>query len=246
MNMTDILLLTQGENQLSTSTSITEKSGPIKWTNRYDLPPGYIYNEEGWVELPVPYPRVSITSPAFLSNKYYTPIAFLLQNLLAMRFLNNKPHELLLQILVSKFKKHGYFYTPKELEWVRKESLKINSIKDFPPMDRSIFRWETLWSSSMGRAQVNKRKTMHRISDVRENMDISRKYKTKPVKEEADTTLYAVKEYWLDMGWDAKTRSRRAILEALEENENATVKELAETTGYSLPTVRKYLPKNEK
>lgn len=246
MEQLDLPLLTVGENKVKrTRGDLLSKIGAIKWTNKRDIPRGYNYNEEGWLETNIPYPKVSVTSPAFLSDKYFTPCAILLQNLLALRFLNNKPHELLLQILLRKFAKHNYYYTNSDLDWVRNQSLKITSPREFPPMDRSIWRWDTLWASELGRAQINKRKTIHHISDTREDMNINQKYRTLPVKEAAGTTLYAVKEYWKDMGWNSKLRSRKAILEALEINEEATVKELAAIAGLSLSTVRKYLPKSE-
>lgn len=244
MEYTDIPLLTNGLNEIELSlTGIREKAGPIKWTNRYDCPTDYEFNNEGWIETLIPYPKVSVVSPEFLSDKHYTPLAFLLQNLLAMRFLNNKPHELLLQVLIYKFKKHGYFYTEENLEWVREQSLAINTVKDFPPMDRSILRWDTLWSSTLGRAQVNRRKNFNHISDIREYMEISTKYITREVKNTAKTTLYVVKEYWKEMGWSIEDRSRKTILEALEAHENASAKELSAVTGLSINTVYKYLPK---
>lgn len=244
MEHIDIPLLTKGENKISKQKNgLLSKTGPIKWTNKRDCPPNYEYNEEGWIETAIPYPKVSVTSPTFLSDKYFTSPAILLQNLLAMRFLNNKPHELLLQILLRRFAKHNSYYTNEEIDWVRTQSLSITKISEFPPMDRSILRWDTLWASELGRAQVNKRRVIYFIADIREEMDINKKYKTMPVKEAANTTLYAVKEFWKDRGWSSTDRSSKAILEALEENENATVKEIAEIAGLSLPTVRKYLPR---
>lgn len=240
----EIQLRTVGKNVLSTEPGdIINKSGPIKWTNRYDCPPGYNFNEDGWIETDIPYPKVSIISPIFLSNKRYSPIDYVLQNLIALRILNNKPHELLLQVILHKVKKHGFIFPIEVIDDIRERSLSISTYDDFPPIDRSILRWDTLWSNTMGRAQINKRRTFHHISDTRENMTISKKYKTIPIKEEAKVTIYAVKEYWSEMGWSAKDRSKKAILEALEDHEDATVLELSTITGLSLPTVRKYLPR---
>lgn len=245
MENIEVQLLTQGRNEIKNRPgSLIEKSGPIKWTNKRECPPQHSYNKGGWVQTNRPYPKVSVCSYFYLSERnVFSKVAILLQNLLALRILNNKPHELLLQLLIAKDRKLYVFYEEKDIDWVRTTSLSIDSYDDFPSMDRAILRWDTLWSSELGRAAVNKKRISHHIHDIRDEMDINRKYKTREVREEAKTTLYAVKEYWKEMGWSVKDRTYKAFMEALEEKENATVEELVNLSGLSTSTVYKLLPK---
>lgn len=235
-------LQTIGLNKL-TKVSIHDMKSPLLWSNKHVCPEGYTFNEEGWVETTIPFPKISAIPLIFLSKNKWRREQYLLHNLLALRFLNNKPHDLLLSVLLARDKRLGIEYEKEEVTWVVKESLAINSLKEFPVMDRSIYRWDTLWSDSLGRPQINRRRISHFISDVRDDMPIHDKYKSLPVKITAKVSLYAVRLYWKEMGWSATDRTKKAILEALAEDNCATQREISIVSGVSERTIRKYLPK---
>ncbi len=237
----EIELKTVGENKITKS--LLPHIGNLKWTNKYDIPKDYTYNEEGWVEVFPPLPKVTVQSPLFLPTHGATKATYLLHNLLALRILNNKTHEYLLQSLISRDRNIGVYYTDAEIDYAREESLLIVDSSMLPKnIHRSILRMDTLWSNELGRAQINSRRVSHHISDIREDMPISSKYKTPEVVEASSTSLYAVKHYWKEMGWNFKDRTKRTIIEALLLEPNATPKELEQHTKLSLRTIYKYLP----
>lgn len=245
MNNLDLPLLTIGKNTVKDN--ILPYTGPIKWTNKHECPPNFFFNEEGWVEIPAPgYPKCSVTSPLYLPKHYGTTSTIFLHNLLVLRFLNYKPHDLLLSILEGAMLNRGFFLSPEEREWVVETSLGIDSLAKFPIMDPAIYYWDTLWSSTLSKAQINAKRRHRDISVVRVNMEINRKYKTPEVKKDAGVSTYAIKQYWKDMGWTMRDRTKKALSEALDSAPFVTQVELARLSGLSLPTIRKYLPKNER
>lgn len=221
----------------------------IKWNNKFDCPPGYNYNEEGWIKTSVPFPKISV---CLLPFKYYKigEYQLLLQNLLALRILNNLPHEQLVLALINRFKQSMFGKTPDReiIEKVTNDSLKITDSSGLPSFDYDVLHFDDIWYSSncsyQGKAQIKVSIRNRTIDDIRDLMPINKKYNTSEVKRETESTTYAMNVYWRDKGLGKIERTISALAEAVTyigDNEyefnNENIKEIS---GLGVTTICKY------
>jgi len=224
---------------------LLSKVRSVKWTNRYDCPPGYTFNADGWIETSVPFPKISVS---FLPH-LYTRIGeyqLLLQNLLALRLLNDHPHETLVRLLYNRATQAAFGRKPDATVFadVVQHSLAIRDYNQLPAFDRDILTMDTIWYSrdftDTGKAAIKRKIRENYISDVRHLMPISKKYKTEEVRAEADITRYAMTAYWKSVGLSAKNRAISSIIEAVEEVGYDDMDMLAVTAGVSVRTIQRY------
>lgn len=226
-----------------------EDARNIKWTNKYDCPPAYSFNKDGWVQTIIPFPKISIN---FLPHlvKRLGEFELLLQNLLALRLLNDKPHAVLVEALCNRYAQafFGRSVDKEVLRRVVKVSEGINAYTELPVFSEDIVKFDTIWYSKEcslnGRFEIKQLLRNNYISNIREMMPINKKYVTKEVMTEADVTRYAITQYWDINDLTAKNRTAAAIVEAMQEildsGRDLTKSELALLSGVSIRTIQRY------
>jgi len=229
--------------------SLLLKIKKVKWTNRYDCPPGYIFNEDGWIETAVPYPKISVNFLPYLFTKL-GEYQILLQNLLALRLLNDHPHKDLEKALWNRYTQSRFGKLPDKdiFKQVVKDSLNITNTTQLPVFDEDILSMETIWYgkdfSEAGKAAIKKKLRNNYIANIRAIMPINKKYKTEEVMQEADISRYAINQYWKLNSLDVKTRTISSIVEAVEdilsEGEVPTLDAISLTSGVSTRSIQRY------
>lgn len=222
--------------------------GKIKWTNRYDCPAGYSYNEDGYVETDENYLQISVCMMPYLLGAIGEE-EILFQNALALRILNpNKVKDHISTVLKYKYKA-SYYVMPNEviLNKAIDRAYDIVSLGEvINNVHRSIFSFQSIWCSKEctvgGKKQIYGILRDEFIDKVRSFMPIHTKFKTTCVAEETEESEYAVNVYWKNTGLDRKNRSRQAVVEALEllaqeGIENVTLAEIGAIAGLSRKTV---------
>lgn len=222
--------------------------GKIKWTNRYDCPSGYEYNDDGYVETDENYLQISVSMMPYLLNDVGEE-EILFQNALALRILNpNKVSDIIEMVLKYKYKA-SYYVLPNEslLKKAINRAYSVVSLGEvINKLHRSIFSFQSIWCSKDctigGKKQIYGILRDEFIDKVRSFMPIHTKFKTSCVAEETEESEYAVNVYWKNTGLDRKNRSRQAVVEALEllaqeGIENVTLAEIGVIAGLSRKTV---------
>ena len=231
------------------STSLLSKLKKVKWTNRYDCPPGYSFNEEGWIETDLPYPKITVSFLPYLFNKL-GEYQILLQNLLALRLLNDRTHSDLEKALWNRYTQARFGQTPDKVIFkaVVAASRKITNTSDLPSFDDAILSMDTIWYSKdfseAGKASIKKKLRNNYISAIRSLMPINRKYKTVEVMDEADVSKYAINQYWKENELDARTRTVSSIVEAVDslkdEDKELTLTNISLVSGVSTRSIQRY------
>lgn len=234
--------------------SILTTIGKVKWTNSHDCPTGYEWNEDGWIQTDTQILQVSVNMLPYMLNKIGEQ-QLLYQNLIALRYLNNKGRVELTQALDYKFKM-SYFKSVdpkllKEAVAMAYDVTDLNSI--LITLSKDIFKFHDVWYSRdctfTGRKQIQALIRQEYIERSRELMSIGTKYKTEEIMNFADVSKYAVDKHWKLIGLDKTSRTGRAIAEAvellLESNElvNITQEMVAEIAGISRRTLNTHLQK---
>lgn len=221
----------------------------IKWTNKFDCPPGYTFNEDGWVKTSVPYPKIHVCLLHYKQTKL-GEYQLLLQNLLALRILNDIPHDQLVLALINRYKQSMFGKSPEidVLEQAINNSLNITDSSGLPKFDHDILHFDDIWYSAEfthgGKAQIKALIRNRTMDDIRDLMPINKKYNNEEVKKETEATNYSMKVYWKDKGLDKKSRTISALAEAItfigdnyfELNNN----NIMEISGLSTATITRY------
>ncbi len=221
----------------------------IKWTNRYDCPPGYNYNEDGWVKTSVPFPKIQICLLPYKVSRM-GEYQVLLQNLLALRILNNVSHDQLVLALINRYKQSMFGRTPNKetMTQVISDSIGITDSSNLPKFDRDILHFDDIWYgtgfTAGGKAQIKAEIRNRNVDTIRDMMPINNKYDSVKVQQEAEVTKYAMSTYWKERGLDKKSRTISALAEAVTfigdnsiEFNNENIKEIS---GLSVPTICRY------
>lgn len=229
------------------SKNILDTIGAIKWTNRYDCPNGYTFNEDGYVETDENYLQVNVSMMPFLLNAIGEE-EVMYQNALALRVLNPNKHFDIVRLLI-KYKFKSSYGREADTDKLQKAVERAYEVTDLggvlKDMHRSIFSFQSIWCSRDctvgGRKKIFGLLRDDYINRVRNYMTIETKFKTACVMDATNETEYAVNEYWKHTGLDRKTRSKQAVMEALEYllstgRESFTIVELAEVAGISRKT----------
>lgn len=221
----------------------------ITWTNRYTCPPGYEFNDDGWVETQVATPKITVSLLPHLINKI-GEYQMIFQNLLALRLLNTVDAPILIDALWNRATQAMLGRQPnkKIFDDAVQAAMEIESADNLPEFVEDIVRMDTIWFSKTcrekGRAAIKQRIRNRYISDVRSFMPVRTKYKTKEVMLEAEVSKYAVNLYWKDQYLGASARALAAVTEAytdlLNNNENVTLSVLAQRAGISTRSLQRY------
>jgi hypothetical protein len=221
----------------------------IKWTNKYDCPPGYTYNEDGWVKTSVPFPKIHICLLPYKLSKL-GEYQLLLQNLLALRILNNLPHDQIVLALINRYKQSMFGKNPnkKVMEQVIQDSLSMNDSSQLPKFDYDILHFDDIWYSrnftAGGKAQIKAELRNRNVDSIRDMMPIRTKYDNSEVKREAEVTDYAMKVYWRERGLDKKSRTVSALAEAITFIGDNSIEfnnhNITEISGLSMATIGRY------
>lgn len=244
----------QQEKQMDLSTrsksrNLLDKVKKIKWTNRYDCPPGYSFNSDGWLETDIAYPKITVNFLPYLVNKL-GEYEVIFQNLLALRLLNDRPHKELETAIWNRYTQAMFGKMPdkKVFNAAIAASRKITNTAQLPAFDSDILSMETIWYSTefteSGKAAIKRKLRNNYISNIRAIMPINRKYKTEEVMTEADVSRYAVNQYWKSNKLDAKARTLSSIVEAvdnlLEDNKELTLTNISAMAGVSTRSIQRY------
>lgn len=231
--------------------SMLETLGSIKWTNVNDLPGGYMWNEDGWVQTKQPYLQVRVNMLPFMIKKLGEE-ELLYQNMLALRYLNTKGKAELTSVLRYKYRM-SYYREPEEVVLNRavNRAYAVDKLVDvIKDLESDIFSFHDIWYSKectlKGRKQIQAIIKQEYIERSRELMTISTKYNTKCVMEFADVSKYTVDKHWKLIGLNKKGRTTKAIGDAIQyliEDEgkdifSLTQKEIAEIAGISERSLR--------
>ena len=222
----------------------------IKWTNKYDCPPGYEYNDKGYVVTKIPYPKVSINFLPYMTTKY-SAVQLLYYNLVALTALNNdKPFEVLLGAIVNRAKQTYYSKNDVDEDVIQYAVEMYEDVEDiFIAMEElptDILRMDNVWYSRDSEfhhsASVLAEYRMEHIDRVRDFMSIGTKYKTNNVSNASGMSTYLVREYWKKKGLTAKMRTLSSVSEAIlylkDNGEDSEDKEkIAEVAKVSLRTI---------
>ena len=239
-----------------TSTDLLATLGKIKWTNRYDCPDGYEYNEDGYVETNENYLQISINMMPYLLTAL-GEYELLYQNAIAFRALNpNKHMDIIRPALQYKYKA-SFYKEPNRLvlEKALSDAYDVNDLGSIlPKLHRGIFSFHSVWYSKDcsigGRKKIYVILRDDFIDRVRSFMPINTKFKTACVAEESEESMHVVNVYWRNRGLDRKDRTTMALAEALESMaeegiESATISEICKVAGLSRNTVGELLKTNE-
>lgn len=236
--------------------SLVDTIGSIKWTNTHDCPPGYVWNEEGWVQTHEPYLQVCVNTLPYLIKELGEE-GLLYQNLLALRYLNTKGKEELISALKFNFRMNFFRY-PDELllSKAAKRAYDVDKLMDvLPSLHKNIFSLYDIWYSKTcslkGRKQIQAVIKQNYIEQSRRLMSIATKYKTKCVMEFADVSEYSVKKHWKVLNLGKKDRTAKAIGDAIqyliqEEGKalfDLTQKEIADIAGITERSLREHYDK---
>jgi hypothetical protein len=229
--------------------NLLSKVKRVKWTNRYDCPPGYTFNDDGWIETLSAYPKITVNFLPYLFNKL-GEYQILLQNLLALRLLNEHSHATLEKALWNRYTQARFGQQPdkKVFDLVVVSSKEITNTAQLPVFDENILSMDTIWYSESfneaGIAAIKKKLRNNYISAIRLLMPINKKYKTTDVMVEADVSKYAVNQYWKENKLDKKARTLSSIVEAVtylsEDADEVSLKSIATLSGVSVRSIQRY------
>jgi hypothetical protein len=231
-------------------TAVKKASGTIKWTNKYDCPPGYVFNNEGFVITEDYHSKVWVNTLPHLWG-LYTPSGLLYNNLLALYYLNpDKPFSTLLAAAKNKISKALMYTHSLEEEDIQRA---VEMYEEFEgdvteELTSDFHKKDTIWYSEwcdIQNTQAIKFKiTMDYIDAMRSVMAINKKFKTKEVSKETNQPSHTIYRYWKKKGMPAPTRVLDAISEAYVELSDQGVdvpsqQQLADVSGVSLRTVQR-------
>jgi hypothetical protein len=240
---------------LAYNNGLLASMGKLKWSNKYDCPEGYEYNEYGYVETNENHLQITISMMPFLLPSI-GEYEVLYQNAVAFRALNPGKHADYIESALSYKFKTSYYREPDNdiLQEALKNAFSVDSLGDIlPKMHRSIFSFHSVWRKKdctlENRKQIYGILRNEFIDKVRSMMTTDTKFKTICVAEATDKSFHIIGKYWESIGMDRKDRTAHALAEALESMaadgiENTTIEEICRVAGLSRSTVGKLLNNN--
>ena len=246
--MNDVLVLRSAIDLMDTGTQIC-------WSNKHMLPPGYAWNDDGYVITALPYPFIR----ACVGLRFSFLIAklglaeYIKQNLIVLRLLNGDIHKAILgSVVYAAFKRSGYLIDRNEYDKILND---VYSLTTAPPLDPAFITWRRTWfSESCAYNTVSKVLRVENSSKIdadRELMKIDEKYITAAVAEFTGFSRRRIDTYWSEKQWDKKLRTLYSLEEAFGELARQGILEptraqLALMSGLSEKTVRTVVKDMEK
>ena len=221
----------------------------IKWSNKYCLPPGYEWNDEGYVITAVPYPYIRVAIGrmfSFLMRKLGVK-EYLRQNLIALRLLNEDVPSLVIGGRLKVALRNAGLNPDCKL--IDELVEKVYALDRVPALSPSILTWRSTWFNEDCKydtvSQVLKAENSGKIDADRDLMKIHEKYVTECVAEFTGFSRRRVDAYWKEKEWTKKDRTLFSIEEAYQElshNSIAPTKaRVAELAGVSTRTYERIL-----
>ena len=236
----------------------------IRWNNKFVPPPGYAFNNEGYVITAVPYPMMGV-SIAPWQLKSITVTELYMWNLVILMILNSELDVTYLSraLNANMYNNIGKTLANDELAGAISDALNITTVDDLQGIPSYILQFTTIWYKRS--ASIRSVRDVVRIRDnetidiARDMMSISKKWKTKSVSEYTERSQYMIRSYWKVRGLTTLDRTVAAITEAndyltREENiQHPTRDEISKVAGLSISAldthatkVNKLLRQNEK
>lgn len=230
----------------SNHTALSRSDVPnIKWSNKYDCPDGYVFNEDGYVITSVPYPKMGV-SIAPWQLRELTPLALFSWNLVVLMLLNP---ELDVEYLSSHLNSNMYNNIGRRLAYDELEkginnAMSVRTLEDLQGIPAYIFKFDTVWyernSTIKSVRDVVRIRDAETIDIARDMMEIDKKWKTSEVSIYTDRSQYVIRNYWKQRGFSTTDRTIAAIVEASDYitremgGESMDRKLLSEVAGVSI------------
>ena len=237
--MNDVLVLRSAIDLMDTGTQIC-------WNNKHMLPPGYTWNEDGYVITAIPFPYIRACVGlrfAFLIGKLGMN-EFIRQNLIVIRLLNDNAHKAIVTaVLWATFKKAGFIIDREKFDKIANE---VYALTQVPALDASFITWRRTWFSETCDyntvSKVLRVENSSKIDADRDLMKVDEKYITAAVAEFTGFSRRRIDSYWSEKQWTKKLRTLYTIEEAFDVLEkqgvlNPSREQLALTSGLSEKTV---------
>ena len=237
--MNDVLVLRSAIDLMDTGTQIC-------WSNKHILPPGYTWNDDGYVITLLPYPYIRACVGlrfSFLIGKLGMN-EFIRQNLIVIRLLNTNIHKAIVTAVVwASFKKSGFMIERSKFDKIATDVFALTQV---PALDPAFITWRRTWfSESCDYDTVSKVLRVENSSKIdvdRDLMKVDEKYITEAVAEFTGFSRRRIDSYWSEKQWTKKLRTLFTIEEAIDELEskgilNPTREQIAITAGLSTRTV---------
>ena len=237
--MNDVLVLRSAIDLMDTGTRIC-------WNNKHTLPPGYTWNDDGYVITAIPYPYIRACVGlrfAFLIGRLGMK-EFIRQNLIVIRLLNSDIHKAIVTAVVAAtFKKSGFIIEREKFDAIADEVYVLTHV---PALDSAFITWRRTWFSETCDyntiSKVLRVENSSKIDADRDLMKVDEKYITEAVAEFTGFSQRRINSYWSEKQWTKKLRTLYTIEEAFEELEkqgvlNPTRQQLVLMSGLSDKTV---------
>jgi hypothetical protein len=227
---------------LSSAIELMDSETVIRWNNKHMLPPGYAWNEEGYVITDVPFPFLRACVGlrfGFLIGKLGMR-EYLRQNLLVLRLLNGNVHKSIVSgVFYSSLRKTGIVPVRELYDEVVKE---VFALESSPALDGNFVTWRRTWFSETCEykriSDVLRNENSTKIDADRELMRIDEKYITAAVAEFTGFSRHRIDNYWSEKQWTKKLRTLYTLEEVERQGIDAPTRaQLAKVSGLSERTV---------
>jgi hypothetical protein len=246
--MNDVLVLRSAMDLMDSETRIC-------WSNKHKLPPGYAWNEDGYVITAIPYPYIRACVGlrfGFLIKKLGFS-EFIRQNLIVLRVLNGDVHRVIVSaILYSALRRAGLTMDKTVYDRI---ALEVYVLEQMPPLDGSFITWRTTWFSDECAyntvSKVLRVENSSKIDADRDLMKVDTKYITAEVAEFTGFSRRRIDTYWSEKQWDKKLRTLYTLEEAVTELSRQGIDaptrgQIAKVAGMSEKTIRTAIRDMEK
>lgn len=237
--MNDVLVLRSAIDLMDTGTQIC-------WNNKHVLPPGYTWNDDGYVITAMPYPYIRACVGlrfSFLIGRLGMN-EFIRQNLIVVRLLNSNVHRIIVTTIIwAAFKKSGFIIDRNKFDKIAGEVYALTAV---PSLDLAFITWRRTWFSETCNydtvSKVLRVENSSKIDADRDLMKVDGKYITAAVAEFTGFSRRRIDSYWSEKQWTKKLRTLYTIEEAFDELGrqgilDPTRRQLAITSGLSERTV---------
>jgi hypothetical protein len=246
--MNDVLVLRSAIDLMDSETK-------LQWNNKHQLPPGYAWNEDGYVITAMPYPFLRACVGlrfAFLAGRLGMK-EYIRQNMIVLRLLNPNVHKSIVGgVLFATFKKAGYILDRVVFDEVLAE---VYQLIDIPNLDPVFITWRRTWFSETCEydtiSKILRVENSSKIDADRELMHIDEKYITAAVADFTGFSRRRIDSYWSEKQWDKQMRTLYTLEEAFTElsrqgNNAPTRAQLVEVSGLSDRTISRVVKDMER
>ncbi len=221
----------------------------IKWSNKYECPSGYNFNDDGYVITDLPYPKMGVSIQPW-QLRVLSPETLFTYNLLVLMLLNpdNDLGSLGEALSGNMYNNTKIHFGNKAIDFAISRVKEITNLEDVKGIPRYILHFTNIWyskdSSIKSVRDIVRIRENETIDIVRDMMPIHGRWKTKQVSEYSEYSTYKIRNYWRERGFSTTDRSIAAIMEAndflIRDSgiSKPTQVQLAEASGLSRMSLR--------